>query len=489
MRRVLFGTVLCGVAVAVPAVTVLATAPGRPASDRAAALARDAAADGRSPGEGAAQARGPRVVEYRGLRVPVPAGWEVHDLDRDPSRCVRYDRRAVYLGRPGPQPDCPARVAGRTEAVHIQPSEGVPASRDGRGAVSGARLAALTVPSTVDRELSLDLRDAGVTITGVYGTAPDVLQGVLRGVRLTGEPHAGPSAPGAGRPTPNRPTTSRPPSIRPTSSRPPSSRPTSSRPPSIRPGAPEPSAPKPGSQEESSSHAASAQAPSDRWVKGKGFDTCTAPSLATMRAWRPSFEVTNIYIGGAARGCAQPNLTERWVREVRAMGYRITPTYVGLQAPCGSRSQRFTAKNAAAQGRKAAVDAAAKAGALGIPAGAPIYFDMEAYDSRKRACKAAVLRFVDNWVRTLKAEGYAPCLYSSVASGIRDVGNATGISKPEGIWFAHWDRKAQIYGDPYIPDSWWRPHRRIKQYRGDHHETHGGVTLNIDNNIADGLAY
>ena len=223
-------------------------------------------------------------------------------------------------------------------------------------------------------------------------------------------------------------------------------------------------------------------------MKGMGFDTCTAPSLAAMKAWRPSFKVTNIYMGGAARGCAQPNLTERWVREVRAMGYRILPTYVGLQAPCGSRSQKFTARNAAAEGGKAAVDAARKARALGIPPGAPIYFDMEAYDSRKSACKAAVLRFVDNWVRGLKDEGYTPCLYSSAGSGVRDVGNATGIAKPEGIWYAHWDGKAQIYGDRYLPDSWWNPHRRIKQYRGDHSETHGGVTLNIDSDIADGLA-
>jgi hypothetical protein len=167
----------------------------------------------------------------------------------------------------------------------------------------------------------------------------------------------------------------------------------------------------------------------------------------------------------------------------------ITPTYVGLQAPCGSRPQQFTAKNAAAEGRKAAVDAARKAKALGIPKGAPIYLDMEAYNSRKQGCKAAVLRFVDNWVRELRDEGYTPCLYSSVASGIRDVGRADGISRPEGIWFANWDGKARVYDDPYIPNDWWRPHRRIKQYRGDHDERHGGVTLNIDSNIADGLAY
>ncbi|MGH8964309.1 MAG: glycoside hydrolase domain-containing protein [Actinomycetes bacterium] len=42
-----------------------------------------------------------------------------------------------------------------------------------------------------------------------------------------------------------------------------------------------------------------------------------------------------------------------------------------------------------------------------------------------------------------------------------------------------------MYGDPFIPDHWWQPHRRIKQYRGGHNETHGGVTLNIDSDSLD----
>ncbi|MEU8796824.1 DUF1906 domain-containing protein [Spirillospora sp. NPDC048819] len=438
MRHVaLFGTVLCGVA-ATPVLAVLGTAAARPAPGPAPALTRHAA-----PAGNAAGPRGPRVVEYRGLRIPVPAGWEVHRLDQDPARCVRYDRRAIYLGRPGPQPDCPARIVGRTEAVHVQPAGVDPASRT---AVRGDELATLRITPTVDHEMSLALPRAGVTITGVYGTDPARLQRVLRGAQVTKKWSAGPHPPEPSRTDFRRET----------------------------PVPPEATAP---------------TAQDKKWVRGKGFDTCTAPSLATMNAWRPSFEVTNIYIGGAARGCAQPNLTRAWVREVREMGYRITPTYVGLQAPCGSRPQRFTAKNAAKQGRKAAVDAARKAKALGIPEGAPIYLDMEAYDIGKPRCRDAVLRFVDNWVRKLKKVGYTPCLYSSVKSGIRDVGRATGISKPVAIWFAHWNGKAEVYGDRYIPDHWWHPHRRIKQYRGDHREQHGGVTLTIDSNIVDGRVY
>ncbi|MEO3828720.1 DUF1906 domain-containing protein [Actinomadura sp. B10D3] len=430
MRHAVLFSVFSGMAVAAPVLAAAGTAPAPPAHEPPAALT--------------AAAGTPRVVEYRGLRVPVPAGWEVHRLDRDPSRCVRFDRHAVYLGRPGPQPDCPARVVGRTESLLIEPAGD---HRAARTVVRGTGLASLTVTPSAGHEARFTLPEAGVTITGVYGTDPARLQRILRGTRLS----AGGAAVSPGR--------------------------------GLRPGeSPPPPVDAPSGQGQ-------APGPERPWVRGKGFDTCTAPSLATMEAWRPSFEVTNIYIGGAARGCAQPNLSASWVRQVRAMGYRITPTYVGLQAPCGSRPQRFTTRNASSEGAKAAVDAARRAGRLGIPKGSPIYFDMEAYRHRNRACKAAVLRFVDNWVDRLKREGYVPGMYSSSSSGIRDVGRAKGISKPVAIWFANWDGRAEVYGDPYFPDHLWSPHRRIKQYRGGHRERHGGVTLNIDSNIVDGRVY
>ncbi|MFB4308075.1 glycoside hydrolase domain-containing protein [Actinomadura sp. GTD37] len=436
MRHAVLFSVLSGAAAVAPVLAFAGTVPERLAA---------------RPAAGPTEGGGARVVEYRGLRVPVPAGWAVHRLDADPSQCVRYDRHAVYLGRPGPQPDCPARVVGRTEAVHIEPAAG---GRGSRTVVHADRLAALTVAPDAGHETRLTLPEAGVTITGVYGRDPARLQRVLRGARVSARWTAAPRASGA-----------------------PSS-------PDVRREAP---------GDDTGDGAGDGTVPDaglDRpWVRGKGFDTCTAPSLATMKAWRPSFKVTNIYIGGAARGCAQPNLTASWVRKVRKMGYRLTPTYVGLQAPCGSRPQRFTAKNAAGQGAKAAVDAARRARALGVPEGKPIYFDMEAYNTKKKACRAAVLRFVDQWVERLAGEGYVPCLYSSAKSGIRDVGRADGISKPAAVWFANWNGRASVYDDPFLPNGWWSPHRRIKQYRGAHKERHGGVTLNIDRNIVDGRVY
>jgi hypothetical protein len=62
-----------------------------------------------------------RSVEYRGLRFQVPDGWPVYDLAKDPTRCVRFDEHAVYLGHAGANQDCPAHVVGRTEAVQVEP--------------------------------------------------------------------------------------------------------------------------------------------------------------------------------------------------------------------------------------------------------------------------------------------------------------------------------------------------------------------------------
>ncbi|MBC6463730.1 DUF1906 domain-containing protein, partial [Actinomadura sp. HBU206391] len=305
-----------------------------------------------------------------------------------------------------------------------------------------APAAGLPPAGGVEREIRLPLHDAGVMITASYGSDRGTIERVLRASGRTAwwpspallEGRSGPSA--AEVAIPERPGRRRP------------------------------------------------------WATGRGFDTCTAPSLRAMRAWRRTYRIANIYIGGAARGCSQANLTRDWVRSVRGMGYRLIPTYVGLQAPCNKRYQDgFTMERPATEGRLSAYDAVRRAKALGIRRRAPIYFDMEAYDSRKAKCREDVLRFLHEWSRGLHRRHYRSGVYSSVASGIVDLGMAQGITKPKAIWFAHWNRKAKVYGDPYIPDTWWHPHRRIKQYRGGHKEKHGGVTINIDSNIVDGLVH
>ncbi|POM24301.1 hypothetical protein BTM25_29300 [Actinomadura rubteroloni] len=590
------------------------------------------------------------VVAYRGVRVPVPAGWTVHRLDREPTRCVRYDVDAVYVGRPGSsaEPDCPARVIGGAAALHVEPLDTAGLRR--RGPVRPDRLARYAVRATPEHLTRVALPEAGVTLSGVYGTDPAPLQDAIRRTRLTpswspdpptaqpagepapaaretsaaqpaaqpGEPPAAPSttprATSAAKPVtqaaatpaaapsgksaatprkpvaqpgtaPGRPAATPPPKPRarpaaapggesaatppkkrgaasggkpaPTPSRKPAARPgdvpggkpvarpgaasagrpgaasggkssatsagkTAARPgtgSAGRPGAAAGGRPvagtsvaRPGGKPRAGGGGTSAGEPVVRgggagkvvgepvravqesarphWVRGRAFDTCAAPSLATMRAWRTAYRIANIYIGGVSRGCAQPHLTRAWVRRVRALGYRLIPTYVGPQAPCTRYRARFTRGDARAEGAGAAADAVRRARALGIPAGSPIYADLEDYDSGDASCRTAVLDFVETWTRTLRAHHYVAGLYSSAASGIRDIGRAPRTrAKPPVVWFGHWDGRPSVYDSRYLNRAWWPPHRRIKQYRGSHRERHGGVALRVDANAVDGRVY
>jgi hypothetical protein len=168
---------------------------------------------------------------------------------------------------------------------------------------------------------------------------------------------------------------------------------------------------------------------------------------------------------------------------------RSSGDHASSEAPCTRFHHRFTTRNAARGGQPAANTAVRRAKALGIGRGAPIYFVMEAYDCGNASCRAAVLRFLNRWTRRMRTLRYTPGVYSSAASGVRDLGRARGISKPTSIWFAHWDNRATTARSPYLSSKWWPGHRRIKQYRGPHNERHGGYLINIDSDVVNGQVY
>lgn len=222
---------------------------------------------------------------------------------------------------------------------------------------------------------------------------------------------------------------------------------------------------------------------------GLGFDACTAPSSRSMRAWEDSpYRAIGVYIGGLNRACSQPNLTAGWVAKHVAAGWHLIPTYVGRQAPGSSCSSCATLSSgaAASQGAAAASDAVADARRIGIGPGSPIYYDMESY-SRTRSATNATLTFLAAWTARLHALGYDSGVYSSGASGIADLVSRLGTPylQPDDIWIANWDGR-KTADDPYVPDDAWDDHQRIRQYRGGHDETWGGVTINIDNNYVEG---
>src|SRR5689334_19310833 len=72
---------------------------------------------------------------------------------------------------------------------------------------------------------------------------------------------------------------------------------------------------------------------------GYGFDTCAAPSPASLQAWLASpYRALGIYLGGANRTCPDGNLSAAWVTASLAAGWNLAPLYVGLQAPCLNRA-------------------------------------------------------------------------------------------------------------------------------------------------------
>ncbi|MFI5490447.1 MULTISPECIES: DUF1906 domain-containing protein [Micromonospora] len=221
---------------------------------------------------------------------------------------------------------------------------------------------------------------------------------------------------------------------------------------------------------------------------GLGFDTCAAPSNEQMNAWLQSpYRAVGIYIGGVNRGCAQANLTKEWVSTQQAAGWRFFPLYVGLQAPCTTYLRRIDPTRAAEQGREAADDAATNAVNLGLAPRSTLILDIEHYEG-DAACTAAVDTFASAWTTRLHERGYLSGLYTSVGSyGLRDQVAAysrPGYARPDLLDFARWDG-VQTVSDPAIPETYWAPKRRMKQYLGDHYETWGGVRINIDSNYLD----
>jgi hypothetical protein len=222
---------------------------------------------------------------------------------------------------------------------------------------------------------------------------------------------------------------------------------------------------------------------------GFAFDACNAPKIESLAAWLASpYRALGIYIGGENRACDNPQITPEWTSAAVATGWNLIPLYVGLQAPCVSLRgvTKIAPSLAASQGTAAADDADARAAAAGLAAGSPIYFDMEGYALSNPGCTQAVQSFVTAWVNELHALGHLAGIYGSASSTIRDMqALATTASAPDDVWIANWNGNESVFGDPYISDTLWANHQRLHQYEGSHHETWGGVTLDIDSNFVD----
>jgi hypothetical protein len=229
---------------------------------------------------------------------------------------------------------------------------------------------------------------------------------------------------------------------------------------------------------------------------GQGFDKCEIPTLDQLQEWRRAspYSVVNLYIGGAARACANQALSADYLRSAFSMGWTFIPTWVGPQAPCTSFRSRISSDIATAQSQGwAEASAAANALAwLGLaePAGAGsiVYYDMEYYNTTDGACNAAVQSFVTGWTQALRARGNLAGVYGA-GSSLLLLANLP--QPPDAIWAAHWlyssyNPDATVWDVYRLDNKLWSNHQRLRQYTGGHPETWGSVALTIDPNVLDG---
>ena len=226
--------------------------------------------------------------------------------------------------------------------------------------------------------------------------------------------------------------------------------------------------------------------------QGQGFDACTAPSSSTMQKWwtNTPWSWVGIYIGGSVRACSQPNLTAAWMNTTYAQGWSYELLWVGPQAPCTTFSHRFSYDTATAyqQGKTEAISAYNALKALGFTNNAlntPVTYDLEAY-SNTASCRAAAKSFMQGWVDQLAvAPAQVSGVYGSACNSY--LNDLAVIARPPAyIWAANWDSNPSTSVLSCVSGSYWTNHQRLKQYQGDHNETWGGVTINIDSNCANG---
>ncbi|MEW5830813.1 MAG: glycoside hydrolase domain-containing protein [Chloroflexota bacterium] len=144
----------------------------------------------------------------------------------------------------------------------------------------------------------------------------------------------------------------------------------------------------------------------------------------------------------------------------------------------------------------AAVDAAAALG-LTLPdkTGTVIYYDLESYNVNNAACKEAATAFISGWTDQIEASGNIAGVYGSTCtSGLDAI--AALPNPPEAAWLANWvhyapggyyDPDASVWNVSCLSSSFWTNRTRLRQYEGSHTEVWGGLGLNIDSNVLDGI--
>lgn len=225
-----------------------------------------------------------------------------------------------------------------------------------------------------------------------------------------------------------------------------------------------------------------------------GWDACAVGSTANAQAfWNNTpYWTMGLYLGGSSYGTGCTRWTSAQVSTLQSQGWKFLPLWVGPQAPCTGFSSRFSYDGATAfaQGRNEATAAYNKISSLGWDVlGAPVIYDLEAFNTGSSSCLAAAKQFISGWVYQLH-------LAPAQKAGVYGSGCSSGLSSytsianaPDFIYGADWSGNRYTGTITCVSSGSWASNQRHKQYQGDHYETWNGVTLRIDSDCSNGPVY
>ncbi|MFF4276451.1 choice-of-anchor P family protein [Streptomyces sp. NPDC001536] len=364
-------------------------------------------------------------MTYQGHTFTVPATWDVVDLAENPDTCVRYDRHAVYLGKPAAdaQQSCPADVLGRTEALVLEPGESSSAAHVSENSTSH------TYWATAD----------GIAVTASYGGNRDEIKKILASAGLPAD-KATPAATSAA---------------------------TAARP---------------------SVQAVPADATSYQGRGFDRCAAPPTATMNAWKAASP-YGAIGFYIGGVNAGCKDQASAEwvqtQYANGWRFIPIYVGPQAEAGSGSCTGDCVAIT--DPVPEGAASARDAVAQAQAYGLPAGSVLYYNMEHYNSGREKV-LAFLQSWTTTIHELGYRSGAYGSASSLATDLV-AANAGGYTQPDVINFARWDEVATTEDRAIPADMWANHQRVKQYdgptEDDPNRETYGGITLDLDNDLLD----
>jgi len=219
-------------------------------------------------------------------------------------------------------------------------------------------------------------------------------------------------------------------------------------------------------------------------IDWSGFDTGSYPGDAAITAWaaKSPYRFVGFYFDAPCHTTATFKTWTGRYPHIKGSGLGLAIIYVGLQqGGCGQ------AKLSRAKGIEHGLDTVTKFAAEGFPDGAVVFLDVEHYGG---TLSAPMEDYIRGWISTIldsgtvKAGVYCP---ASKANEIRAAAAkeyaAHGLPGGSPVF---WAVKVDPRFDPATstPSGSGVFDASVWQGRLDINETHGGVTITIDQNVA-----